>query len=206
MAREQRVWETLWWPAHRPMQTFEVSAPGQTPAWMDWTPGVPQTNAGDLKMVTEWWRATLCSAQPEGRLQSDHRAATSEPSSALHQCRTHPPNKNKPQIKTMKDNPFVGTWTYRSLLNEPDIATDFDKLEFGRGTIVISASSSTTLGGTIGGPGWSLTFTVPSATARRHRFVSRGRVSLAEENGSMTTSVGWCRSGPTAITRCSARR
>ena len=23
MEREQRVWETLWWPAHRPMQTFE---------------------------------------------------------------------------------------------------------------------------------------------------------------------------------------
>jgi hypothetical protein len=51
----------------------------------------------------------------------------------------------------MKDNPFVGTWTYRSLLNEPDVTTDFDKLEFGRGTIVITAASSTTLGGTIGG-------------------------------------------------------
>lgn len=56
----------------------------------------------------------------------------------------------------MKDNPFVGTWTYRSLLNEPDVTTDFDKLEFGRGTIVITAPSSTTLAGTIGGPGWSL--------------------------------------------------
>jgi hypothetical protein len=56
----------------------------------------------------------------------------------------------------MKDNPFVGTWTYRSLLNEPDVTTDFDKLEFGRGTIVISAPSSTTLGGTIGAPAWSL--------------------------------------------------
>jgi hypothetical protein len=56
----------------------------------------------------------------------------------------------------MKDNPFPGSWTYRSLLNEPDITTDFDKLEFGRGTIVITAPSSNTLGGTIGGPGWSL--------------------------------------------------
>jgi len=27
-----------------------------TGTWIDWTPGVPQTNAGDLKMVTEWWR------------------------------------------------------------------------------------------------------------------------------------------------------
>jgi hypothetical protein len=66
MAREQRVWETLWWPAHRPMQTFEVSAPGQTPAWMDWTPGVPQTNAGDLKMVTEWWRLPFVQRNPKG--------------------------------------------------------------------------------------------------------------------------------------------
>ncbi|MCI0439168.1 MAG: alpha-2-macroglobulin [Chloroflexi bacterium] len=26
----------------------------------------------------------------------------------------------------MSDNPFVGTWTYRSLLNDPDVNTDFD--------------------------------------------------------------------------------
>jgi L-Lysine epsilon oxidase N-terminal/L-lysine epsilon oxidase C-terminal domain len=57
MERERRVWETLWWPAHRPLQTWElVSLAGGTPniAWRDWTPGVPQTNAGDLKMVSEW--------------------------------------------------------------------------------------------------------------------------------------------------------
>jgi hypothetical protein len=66
MAREQRVWETLWWPAHRPMQTFEVSAPGNPPAWLDWTPGVPQTNAGDLKMVTEWWRLPVVRRNPNG--------------------------------------------------------------------------------------------------------------------------------------------
>jgi len=59
MAREQRIWETLWWPAHRPLQTWEVvSLAGGAPtiSWRDWTPGVPQTDAGDLKMVTEWWR------------------------------------------------------------------------------------------------------------------------------------------------------
>ena len=56
----------------------------------------------------------------------------------------------------MSDNPFVGTWTYRSLLNDPDVNTNFDQLEFGRGTLVITAPSSDTLGGTIGGPGWSL--------------------------------------------------
>jgi hypothetical protein len=54
------------------------------------------------------------------------------------------------------ENPFAGTWTYRSLLNDPDVNTDFDKLEFGRGTLTLIAESPTTLGGTIGGPGWSL--------------------------------------------------
>ena len=56
----------------------------------------------------------------------------------------------------MSDNPFVGTWTYRSLLNDPKLKTDFDALEFGRGTIVIKAAPMELLVGTIGGPGWSL--------------------------------------------------
>lgn len=59
MRKEQMVWETLWWPAHRPMQTFEV-APGteSNPVYLylTWARGVPQTNAGDLKMTTEWSR------------------------------------------------------------------------------------------------------------------------------------------------------
>ena len=56
----------------------------------------------------------------------------------------------------MTDNPFVGQWTYRSLLNERDISTSFDNLEFGRGTITISDGPPELLKGTIGGPGWSL--------------------------------------------------
>jgi hypothetical protein len=56
----------------------------------------------------------------------------------------------------MTENPFVGTWTYRSLLNNPTLKTDFDALEFGRGTIVIKDAPMQTLVGTIGGPGWSL--------------------------------------------------
>jgi len=56
----------------------------------------------------------------------------------------------------MSDNPFVGTWTYRSLLNEPSLKPGFDKLEFGRGTIVIQEAPMQILIGTIGGPDWSL--------------------------------------------------
>ncbi|MBN9618011.1 MAG: hypothetical protein BGO25_02550 [Acidobacteriales bacterium 59-55] len=56
----------------------------------------------------------------------------------------------------MADNPFTGSWTYRSLLNDPDATISFDKLEFGVGTIVIDDAPSELLTGTIGGDGWSL--------------------------------------------------
>jgi hypothetical protein len=56
----------------------------------------------------------------------------------------------------MTGNPFTGSWTYRSLLNDPDPSTPFDKLEFGLGTIVIDDAPSELLTGSIGGPGWSL--------------------------------------------------
>ncbi|HKO35236.1 MAG TPA: LodA/GoxA family CTQ-dependent oxidase [Pyrinomonadaceae bacterium] len=71
MEREQRVWETLWWPAHRPMQTYEQVIPGDASSitWLDWTPGVPQTPAGDLKMVTEWWRLPVVKSNPQGDIQ-----------------------------------------------------------------------------------------------------------------------------------------
>ena len=56
----------------------------------------------------------------------------------------------------MHDNPLVGSWTYRSFLNDPDIGTAFNDLKFGRGTIVIEEGPMAALKGTIGGPGWSL--------------------------------------------------
>jgi len=56
----------------------------------------------------------------------------------------------------MSHNPFVGSWTYRSFNNDPDLSTDVSSLLFGDGTIEITAPSSDTLGGTIGGQGWSL--------------------------------------------------
>jgi hypothetical protein len=53
----------------------------------------------------------------------------------------------------MSDNPFVGSWTYRSFNNDPDLAADanVNNLLFGDGTLVIAAPSSEKLGGTIGG-------------------------------------------------------
>jgi hypothetical protein len=61
MRREQAVWETLWWPAHRPLQVFDA-ATGLT---VDWSRGIPQTNAGDLKMVTAWWTLPFVVKNPK---------------------------------------------------------------------------------------------------------------------------------------------
>ncbi|NQV98802.1 MAG: hypothetical protein HQ483_03815 [Rhodospirillales bacterium] len=78
----------------------------------------------------------------------------------------------------MTDNPFVGSWTYRSLLNDPDISKNFDTLEFGRGTIVIENVALEALSGKIGGPGWSLALTGSRqyGTPMRARFEGRGIV------------------------------
>ncbi len=56
----------------------------------------------------------------------------------------------------MTNNPFVGRWTYRSLLNETDASVPFNSLEFGVGTIVIDDGPMELFTGTIGGDGWSL--------------------------------------------------
>jgi len=51
---------------------------------------------------------------------------------------------------------LVGAWTYRSFLNDPDLSTQFNDLEFGRGTIQINPAPINEFRGTIGGPGWQL--------------------------------------------------
>ena len=57
MRESTKVWVTLWWPAHRPLQYgkltgFQNGDPQYL--WTNWSKGIPQTNQGDLKMVTEW--------------------------------------------------------------------------------------------------------------------------------------------------------
>lgn len=53
-------------------------------------------------------------------------------------------------------NIFVGKWSYRSFLNEPDLSVQPDSLLFGMGTIEIVDAPMNILKGTIGGSGWSL--------------------------------------------------
>lgn len=49
-----------------------------------------------------------------------------------------------------------GLWTYRSLLNNPDIKTDFDALEFGRANLRIQAHADGSMTGKIFGDGFEL--------------------------------------------------
>jgi len=51
---------------------------------------------------------------------------------------------------------LAGKWTYRSFLSAPDLSTEFNNLEFGRGTITIEEAPMGVLQGNVGGPGWSL--------------------------------------------------
>ncbi len=66
----------------------------------------------------------------------------------------------------MSENPFIGSWTYRSFVNDPEQFLDsssgeekcrkLEALVFGNGTIVIEEGPSEILKGTIGGTGWQL--------------------------------------------------
>jgi hypothetical protein len=78
----------------------------------------------------------------------------------------------------MNPNPFVGRWTYRSLLNDPNINTKFDDLEFGVGTLVIEAPTPDLVRGTIGGDGWSLALhgSLAYGSPMQARFQGKGLV------------------------------
>ncbi|HKC63046.1 MAG TPA: hypothetical protein VKB86_05385 [Pyrinomonadaceae bacterium] len=53
-------------------------------------------------------------------------------------------------------NILVGTWTYRSFLNDPDLSTQFNNLEFGRGNIQIEPAPMNEFKGRIYDVGWQL--------------------------------------------------
>ncbi|WP_184549363.1 hypothetical protein [Mucilaginibacter sp. FT3.2] len=55
------------------------------------------------------------------------------------------------------NQPGSGTWTYRSLINNPDLTADFDTLEFGRANLKIDISPEGILSGKIFDTGWELT-------------------------------------------------
>ncbi|MDW9698031.1 hypothetical protein GOC40_15245 [Sinorhizobium meliloti] len=74
---------------------------------------------------------------------------------------------------------FVGTWSYWSLINNPDLSADFNALEFGQGTLVLTELAPGKVGGTIGGPGWSLELTgaVQPGDPVELQFTGKGEVA-----------------------------
>jgi hypothetical protein len=60
----------------------------------------------------------------------------------------------------MSQNPnigsLVGTWTYRSFLNDPDLSTPYNQYLFGSGYITIEDAPMGVFKGKIGDTGWSL--------------------------------------------------
>jgi len=84
---------------------------------------------------------------------------------------------------------LAGIWTYRSLLNDPDLSTAFNALEFGRANISIDDAPMGVFKGRIYGPGWSLDLngSIGYWHAVAVRFQGKGVV--AARNGVTTISV-----------------
>ena len=77
---------------------------------------------------------------------------------------------------------IVGTWTYRSLLNDQDMAAPFNDLEFGRAHIDIETAPMGVLKGRIYGPGWvlALSGSINYGNPYALRFQGRGVVGGEE--------------------------
>lgn len=84
----------------------------------------------------------------------------------------------------MAENPFVGTWAYRSLYNDPDLKKAFDSLQLGHGLLVIEEAPEMKLTGTIGyaADGWSLNLRGSRGygSPAQIRFQGKGVVNGAE--------------------------
>lgn len=75
-------------------------------------------------------------------------------------------------------NDFQGMWSYRSLVNNPDLSVPFNDLRFGMGTLVLSEPEPGRIGGTLGSSGWSLDLSGIATTAdpTKVRFQGRGDI------------------------------
>jgi hypothetical protein len=77
---------------------------------------------------------------------------------------------------------IAGTWTYRSFLSDPDLAADFDTLEFGRGNITVFDAPMGVFAGRIYGDGWGLDLngSIGYGTPWSVRFQGEGVVGGAQ--------------------------
>lgn len=92
-------------------------------------------------------------------------------------------------------SPFVGSWSYRSFQNNPDLAVPFDALRFGVGTLALTEPTFGQVSGTLGVPAgvWRSPATTPTAIPITLGFKA-AEISTAKL-GSMTMSATSCRHG-----------
>jgi FtsP/CotA-like multicopper oxidase with cupredoxin domain/peroxiredoxin len=79
-------------------------------------------------------------------------------------------------------SPFVGKWTYRSFVSNPDLNAPVNTLLFGLGTMELSVPAPDHLSGTLGGEGWQLMLTgsVTGGNPSAIRFQGKGTVGREE--------------------------
>jgi len=77
---------------------------------------------------------------------------------------------------------FSGVWSYRSLINNPELSLPFDDLRFGAGTLNLTEPESGKIGGSLGGTGWSLSLvgTATDGAPPTLRWQGRGMIGGEE--------------------------
>ena len=76
-------------------------------------------------------------------------------------------------------NQFAGSWSYRSLLRDPDLSKEFNELRFGAGTLNIQVNKTGEVTGRLGGEGWSLNIS-GALTEGEIKFQGRGVIGGEE--------------------------
>ena len=135
-----------------------------------WAAGIPVTNSGDLEMVTAWKKLGFILGQADGSyvlVESNWHNYLKESLLVSY----------KPEIGSL-----VGLWTYRSFLADPDLATAFNDLEFGRGNIKVDEAPFGVFRGRIYDTGWALELngSIQYGTPFQVRFQGKGIVGGEE--------------------------
>jgi FtsP/CotA-like multicopper oxidase with cupredoxin domain/peroxiredoxin len=83
---------------------------------------------------------------------------------------------------TGTESPFVGSWSYRSFISDPNLSTPANDLVFGSGTLALTVPTPGHLSGTLGGEGWSLTLKggVNGGNPATIRFQGKGTIGGEE--------------------------
>lgn len=87
----------------------------------------------------------------------------------------------------METDPFTGTWTYRSFINNPDLDAEFNDLMFGAGTLILQAPVSANWLAHSAAPDGSSASTAPCPTATRSAAACKASAKSMTRPGSMTT-------------------